>query len=233
VGNPRTYVASPTDDPSALAPIADTLSQDVNDGRAFGSNAPIVRVRVVAASTSEEGRLERGYPTQIATTDGSVDVHVDIQSPDWAEFDRVEYYVNATTTCSSSNKETSIGPVPVRRYAITPTFAQNAPADFSVTPVLLPNGHSRLEASTSLTLSSLTQDVWIIVMVKGTQGVSKPLFPVIPGSLRTSTNSTLADLTDGNLGEDGIPALAFTNPIYVDVDGGGWTAPGVQTVPCP
>jgi hypothetical protein len=28
-------------------------------------------------------------------------------------------------------------------------------------------------------------------------------------------------------------ALAFTNPIYLDVDGGGWTPPGVQTVPCP
>ncbi len=233
VGAPRTFVASPSDDPSALAAIADTLSQNVNDGRAFGSNAPIVRVRVQAASTAEEARLDLGYPTEISTTDGEVEIQVDIQSPDWAEFDTVEYYVNATTTCSSSNKESGAGQVPVRRYAISPTTVQNAPGDFTVSSDEVVPGHSRLEASTSLTLTGLTEDVWIVVMVKGTDGVSKPLFPVLPNSLKTATNTTLADLTDGNLGEDGMTALAFTNPIYVDVDGGGWTAPGVQTVACP
>ena len=205
----------------------------MNDGRAFGSNAPIVRVHVQAASTAEEARLDLGYPTEISTTDGEVEIQVDIQSPDWAEFDTVEYYVNATTTCSSSNKESGAGQVPVRRYAISPTTVQNAPGDFTVSSDEVVPGHSRLEASTSLTLTGLTEDVWIVVMVKGTDGVSQPLFPVLPNSLKTATNTTLADLTDGNLGEDGMTALAFTNPIYVDVDGGGWTAPGVQTVACP
>ncbi len=233
VGMPRTFVASPSDDPSALAAIGDTLSQNVNDGRAFGSNGPIVRVRVTAASTGQDARLELGFPTDLATTDGSVQVDVDVESPTWAEFDRVEYYVNTTTICSSSNKETSAGVVPVRRYAVAPSFTQNAPADFAVAPVVVVPGHSRLQGSTSLTLSGLTQDAWIVVMVRGTDGVSKPLFPVVPNSLRSSGNTTLANLTDGNLGEDGMTALAFTNPIYVDVDGGGWTPPGVQTVPCP
>src|SRR5262249_47097934 len=130
VGFPRTYVASPSDNPSALAGIADTLSQDVNDGRAFGSNSPIVRVRVEAASTGQEARLELGYPTQISTTDNNVDVHVDVQSPDWAQFDKIELYVNATTNCTSSNKESGAGQVPVRRYSITPTMTQTAPGDF-------------------------------------------------------------------------------------------------------
>jgi hypothetical protein len=233
VGFPRTFVASPSDAPSGLAAIGDTLSQNVNDGRAFGSNGPIVRVRVTAASTGQEARLELGYPTEIVTSDGSVQVDVDIESPTWAEFDRVEFYVNTTTTCSSTNKESGAGMVPVRRYAIAPQFVQNAPADFTVSPEVVVPGHSRLHGSTTLTLSSLTQDVWIVVMVKGTDGISKPLFPVEPNSLRQSGNTTLANLTDGNLGEDGMTALAFTNPIYVDVDGGGWTAPGVQTVPCP
>jgi len=57
---------------------------------------------------------------------------------------------------------------------------------------------------------------------------TRTLFPMVPNSLKTSTNTTLANLTDGNLGEDGMTALAFTNPIFVDVDGGGWTPPGVQ-----
>jgi hypothetical protein len=54
---------------------------------------------------------------------------------------------------------------------------------------------------------------------------------VLPNNLKTSTNTTLMQLTDGNLGEDGIMALAYTNPLFVDVDGGGWTPPGVQYTP--
>jgi hypothetical protein len=237
VGIPRTFVASSTDVPSALPAIAETLSQNVNDGRAFGSNGPIVRVQVTAASTGDEGRLELGYPTEITTNDGTVQVQVDVQSPTWAEFDRIELYVNSTTTCSATTKESGAGPGPMpvtlKRYSITPDFVQNAPGDFTVTPMLVIPGYSRLEASTTFTLNGLAQDVWIVAMVKGTDGISKPLFPVVPNSLKQSSNTTLGNLTDGNLGEDGMTALAFTNPIYVDVDGGGWTAPGVQTVPCP
>ncbi|MFN8545237.1 MAG: CehA/McbA family metallohydrolase [Candidatus Binatia bacterium] len=232
-GIPRTFVASPTDIPAALAAIGDTLSANVNDGRAFGTNGPIVRVRVTAGSTGQEGRLELGWPTQIATTDGEVDVQVDIQSPDWAEFDKVEYYVNSTTTCSATSKQSGAGMVSVKRYAIAPDYVQTAPTDFTVSTDEVVPGHTRLEASTSLTLSGLTQDVWIVVMVKGTDGLSKPLFPVIPNSLKQSTNLTVANLADGNLGEDGMTALAFTNPIYVDVNADGWVAPGVQTIPCP
>ena len=232
-GFPRTFVASPIDAPSGLGAIADTLSQNVNDGRVIGSNGPMVRVRVIADSTSQEGRLELGYPTQISTNDGEVDVQVDVQSPDWAEFDTIELYVNSTTTCSSSSLQSGAGPVTVKRYAIAPDFTQSAPGDFTISSDEVVPGHFRLEASTSFTLTGLTQDVWIVVMVKGKDGVSRPLFPVASSSLKTSTNSTLANLTDGNLGEDGVTALAFTNPIFVDVDGGGWTAPGVQTVSCP
>ena len=79
--------------------------------------------------------------------------------------------------------------------------------------------------------TGLTQDAWIVAMVRGTDGVSRPLFPVSPNSLRRTGNDTLADLTDGNLGEDGMTTMAFTNPLFVDVDGGGWTAPGLQVNP--
>ncbi len=45
-------------------------------------------------------------------------------------------------------------------------------------------------------------------------------------------NTTLDDLIDGNLGESGTPAFAFTNPLFVDVGGDGWVAPGVANVAC-
>jgi hypothetical protein len=69
-------------------------------------------------------------------------------------------------------------------------------------------------------------------MARGSDGISEPLFPVLPASLSENSNKTLADLIDGNLGEEGTPAFAFTNPVFIDVDGDGWTAPGVANAAC-
>ena len=233
-GGPRTYIASPTDAPGALAGIADTLSATVNAGRSFGSNAPLVRITSAAASTGQVGGMELGLPQTIATVDGSVDVTLEIQSPIWAEFDRIEVYVNSATTKSVEQRQSGAGLVDVTTYAVSPDHVLDAGVDFTVTPVnVVPSvpGAQRLEATANLSLTGLTGDVWIVAIVRGTDGVSRPLFPVIPNDLRTTGNGTLANLTDGNLGENGIMAMAFTNPLFVDVDGGGWTAPGLQINP--
>jgi len=130
--------------------------------------------------------------------------------------------------------------IDVPRYDIAPDFVDTP----TVSTIGVPGG-SRLEATSILTLDgaanpALTEDTWIIVMVKGTDGVSKPLFPVLPNSLDTASNTTLGDLTDGNLGEDGMLALAFTNPLFVDVDDGAagppdgdYDPPGVSFIPAP
>ncbi len=232
-GFPRNMVASPTDDPGAIGAIAETISANVNAGRSFGTDGPMVRVTAYAASTGETAGLELGLPTQISTTDGAVTINVSIQSPTWAQFDKVEYYINTTTTRSTlMDQETGAGPIDVNFYSITPDYVQTAPTDFTISTVPAPGtSSSRLEATTSLTLSGLTEDIYVVVMVKGTDGVSQPLFPVIPNSLQKSGNTTLANLTDGNLGQQGILALAFTNPLFVDVDGGGWDPPGLQINP--
>lgn len=229
VGFPRTMVASPDDDPGDLSALAETLSGNVNAGRAIGTNGPMVRVQVSALSTGDVGSLEDGAPLVIATTNGEVVIDVDIQSPEWAEFDRVEYYINTTTTRRTlTGLQTGAGTINLNRYSVTPDFTQD------VTPTLQPapgTSSNRWEASTSLNLNGLTDDIWVVVLVKGRDNVSRPMFPVIPNNLATAGNTTLANLTDGNLGESGITALAFTNPLFVDVDGGGWTAPGLQINP--
>jgi hypothetical protein len=241
-GFPRTMVASPSDDPGDLSGLADTLSTNVNAGRAFGTDGPMVRVSAFAASTGQTADLEHGGTNTIETTDGEVDITVDIQSPTWVEFDRVEFYINTTTTrVVKMNQETGAGLINVNRYTITPDVVQTAPGDFTVTSVpVAGTSSSRLEATATLALAGLTEDIYVVVMVKGTDGVSKPLFPVLPNDLKRCTtvaqncavpdfNTTLASLTDGNLGELGITALAFTNPLFIDADGiGGWSPPGVQ-----
>jgi hypothetical protein len=228
-GFPHNMVAMPTDDPGDLSAAADTISANVNAGRNFGTNGPMVRVSANAASTGQTASLELGDPLTISTIDGAVTINVDIQSPTWAEFDTVEYYINPVTTrVTDDDVQTGAGLIDVNRYTIAPTTTQNVVP----IPVAVPGtSSSRLEASTSLNLAGLTDDVWVVVMVKGTDGVSRPLYPVIGNSLKTNTNTNLAQLTDGNLGENGITALAFTNPLFIDVDGGGWSPPGVLVNP--
>ena len=229
-GVPRSMVASPTDDPGALGAIADMLSASVNAGRVVGTNAPMVRVETFAGSTGQRARLELGFPTMVETDDGAVDVIVEVQSPLWAQFDRIEYYVNTTTIQSTlKGLETGAGPIDVNRYGVVPEFVQVAGVDFAINTVPVAGTSSeRLEATSTLHLNGLTEDTWVVVVMKGTDGVSRPLFPVVPNDLSESSNTMLADLTDGNLGEEGITALAFTNPLFIDVDGGGWIAPGVR-----
>jgi hypothetical protein len=175
------------------------------------------------------GETCTALPTTIETTDGVVEIRVDVQSPAWAEFDTIEFYINTTTTRRTlTDIETGAGAIDLRRYSITPDVVHVKDTDFTVDTEAV-NGSTRLVAETELNLNGLTEDTWVVVLVKGTDNVSKPLFPVLPNSiLGAGTNDTVADLLDGNLNEEGITALAFTNPIFIDVNGGGWSAPGVQ-----
>src|ERR1043165_10264753 len=104
-------------------------------------------------------------------------------------------------------KQSGAGMVPVTSYAVTPDFVLNKGTDFTITSnnvVQSVTGGSRLEATATLSLTGLTDDVWIVAIVRGTDGVSRPLFPIIPNDLRTTRNTTLANLTAGNPGEQGI-----------------------------
>ena len=81
-------------------------------------------------------------------------------------------------------------------------------------------------------MPDITRDSWIIAIVRGSDGISSPMFPIVPESLNPSSNETLDDLLDGNLGEGGVPAFAFTNPLFIDVGNNGWTPPGVANASC-
>jgi hypothetical protein len=61
------------------------------------------------------------------------------------------------------------------------------------------------------------------------------MFPIYPRSLNVASNTTLAGLLDGNLGQGGTLALGVANALYVDTDGNGFDAPGVPPPldPCP
>jgi hypothetical protein len=227
-GFPRNMIASPTDDPGALAAIAETLAINVNEGRNLGTNGPFMRV-TLEGDPNEVGGHALGLPMLVRATGGSATVNVNVQSPTWAEFDTVEYYLNSATIADPNDRD---GLPPL--YRICPDVVQTDGVDFTVNTVMV-GGHERLETSTSLALSGLTEDTWVVVMVKGTEDVSCPLFPVIPNELDPNANVTLADLKTCAPGDMGIPALAFSNPLFIDVDGNDvYDPPGLQfQLSCP
>ena len=93
-------------------------------------------------------------------------------------------------------------------------------------------GASRTEIEVTLTLPSVTTDTWLVAIAHGTDGISSPMFPVVPEDLDPASNTSLEDLTDDNIGEEGLLAYAFTNPLFIDVNGDGWTPPGVANASC-
>jgi hypothetical protein len=194
--------------------------------------------------------LTDGANTRVATNDGTATVDVTVKSPMWAKFDKIEFYVtNAPQAYDADNK-----PATRNRYRAIPNSVSN------VSPTLIDDypsipGAKHWEATAQLNLAGLPTDHWVVVLVRGTDNVSEPLFPVIPNSLVgkacsndrckscttnsqcpggacTVTNQSLAELTDGNLNQCGVMTLAFSNPLFIDVNQNNqYDPPGVILTP--
>ncbi len=233
-GGPRNMLASATDDPALLDP--DTLAAAVNAGRNVCTSGPMVRVSIEGDGGAVASH-DLADPMIVPATLGSATLHIDVQSPTWAEYDRIEVYFNNTPSCvntpvnflGSSKKLCTATP----NFVIVPTK--------STVPV---NGDFRLE-SASIQGLTITQDSWVMVVVRGTDNVSKPLFPMNPQSIVskacttdpckscnnnancpffgtcTVLNQTLPQLTDGNLNQCGVLTMAIANPLFIDYTGDG------------
>ena len=217
-GTFRNFIAYPTDSPADID--EDEITRRVKEGRIVGGYSPFLRASVHAVSTGETGGLSLGLPTLITTTDGRAVFHLDVQGPAWAEYDTVALYMNSIPDAYDHDCDPSTAP----EYTAVPDVVLTAGVDFDVVEVVdhlgIP-GASHFESSVDYTLDGLVEDTWIVALVWGTDGVSRPLFPVVPNDLDEEVNLSLEDLTDGNLGESGMLALAFTNPLFIDVDGDG------------
>ncbi|TFH23143.1 MAG: hypothetical protein E4H03_06840 [Myxococcales bacterium] len=215
----RTWTAASTDSPPSISDAE--IAQSVLAGKATGGQGIYVQARLVAnEDPGLVADLTLAGSTLVSITDAvaGVDLEIDVQAPAWAEYDRIEVYANAGTVADIA--------VP-QLFTATPTVVLDAGVDFTVTSTnVFPAvpGATRLDASVSVSFASLAGDTWFVVVVRGRDGVSRPMFPIYPRDLDTGSNTTLADLIDGNLGEDGTMALGATNALYVDADG----VPGFQ-----
>jgi hypothetical protein len=245
-GAPRSFVASATDDPGLIDPSA--LALNVNDGRVIGTNGPFVRVELEGDAAAIASHA-LGDPRTVDAVGGSGTVHIHVESPLWAQYDRIELYVNTTPTCVS--RFNFMGVV-ARICDATPTTTLNKGGGFTAPIVVGDSGFgSRYVTDVSVPLT-VTSDTWVIVVVRGTDGVSKPMFPIVSQDLVVSqcvsfgpqngnacvsdvtcglgncVNKNLSELTDGgasppwNLNESGMLATAFSNPLFFDKEGDGF-----------
>jgi hypothetical protein len=196
----------------------------VANGRVVGGQGVYVQTRLLAEDGSGGvADLTLAGSTLVASANGMVDLEIHVQAPAWARYDRIEIYANAATARAGNNY----------LYTGVPTRTLLAGVDFAVDEVnVFPRvaGATRLETLHTESFA-LGEDTWFVVVVKGSDGVSAPMFPVFPDNLAQSGNTTLAALLDGNLGESGVTALGVTNALFADVDGGGFDPPGVRVAP--
>lgn len=216
----RTWTAAPSDSPRQIDP--DQVTDTVAAGRAVLGQGAYVQARLIAGDGSGAmADFSLGGNTLVQSSNRSVHLDIDVQAPRWAPFDRIEVYANAPTAPSGQRKGTNV------LFSATPRFVHHAGTDFEVEQLnvfpAIP-GAERLVTHHRLDITDLAEDTWFVVVVRGTDGISRPMFPVMPDDLARTGNTTLDDLLDGNLGESGVLAMAVTNPLFADVDG----VPGFQ-----
>jgi len=233
-GGARTWTPSTTDLPPGI--VDNEIGVAVKNGKAVGGQGIYVQARLLADSTGQSTGLELGDPTidvavpvtppktvqrpGVTTTDGGVHLDIAVQAPAWAPYDRIEIYTNSATTVAFSN-----GGVPVLFGAVPDVVLTLGAGDFTVQSVdVSPPGDPipgtlRLETQKRVSFAGLAEDAWFVVVVKGTPGVSAPMFPVHPSGISLAQNPTLDHLEAVTAAESGVRALGFTNALFADVDG--------------
>ncbi len=222
----RSWTASPTDVVAAAS--GGQVANSVDAGRVVGGQGLYVQTRLLAASTGEVADLGWHGSIDASTTDGAAALEIRVQAPLWARFDRVEVYANAETVPVNPSAPYLFGAVPTLTLVegdCDPSTSGDGDFDIPVVDVHpAVAGGERQDLTLTVPFSGLVEDTWFVVVVKGTDGVCPPMFPVFPRSLASGPNQSLADLLDGNVGEQGTNALGVTNALYLDVDG----VPGFQ-----
>lgn len=228
----RNLISSAETDPAELAAQAEVLAANVAAGKTVGSNGPAVTIQARASylgifRTAGLGIDESTRVPISSTTTASITVN--ISTPVWAPVDRVDFYVNNQPELTSAQGQAA-------RYGVCANYSVSAGDEgWEETEVVVVQGlegASRTDITVSLEIPDIIEDAWVVAMVQGTDGISSPMFPIVPESLDPTGNQTLDDLLDGNLGEEGVPAFAFTNPLFIDVGNNGWTPPGVENASC-
>ena len=233
-GMPRTLVRVPDDSAEAIAAgVADEVWRTLK-GQALRdvvvTNGPFLHVAQPGNPSSAIGRT-------IAVPSGEpLALDVAVSAPDWIDFDTVEVFANDTFDELASSEPSSL--TPLLCFTSRTGLAATDPCGKTrggaqALAVTVADGVRRATVSISLAAADIEtragktgDDAWLVVRARGRRAI----YPVVLGGAITPAN--LPALTTGDpaavaaaLDARGAPAMAFTAPIFVDFDGGGWRAP--------
>jgi hypothetical protein len=240
VGMPRTMVRVADDSAAALASgaavdavlaaLTGTAERDI-----VVTDGPMIEV--TAGGEPAIGRV-------VAATGGAIELELRLTSARWAAIDTLEVFANATPDIIRGDGVTALTPLKCWTSRSIPALA---PTDPCVTAALATEaqsfpivtvapGFQRFETTVTVTLDAADivnrtgatgQDAWLVFRVRGDTGI----FPLVTQNLDVD-DAMLAVLLAGDPAElaaafagTGVPAAAFTAPVFVDFDGGGYRAP--------
>lgn len=242
MGMPRTMVAVPDDSPDALAsgaivdPVIDNLAGRGDRPRdVIVTDGPFIRVTRAGDDQSVVG-------STVAAEGGAARLTVSVQSPAWAEFDVIEVFANATPLGGAPI--TSLEPIKCYVTVAPGSLDPNDPCASAalgtdqITVDLVNVGgpaFQRYEATVDVVIAAedpihpdggTGDDAWVVVRARG----HRAIYPLLLNGVMSLAN--LPTLLEGDpaaldalLSAEGVPASAFTAPIYLDLDGGGYRAP--------
>ena len=229
-GMPRTLVAVPDDSPAAVASglleqvVATILGASGTARDVVVTNGPFMKFTVGGEGI---GRT--------VTSPGPLAIHVESHSPVWAPVDTVEVFAN--TSFDIPGNDDPLVPALCFTTKATPS-ARCAAAVGGARPLTevlvqtvtgVPSSTRRdIVVDVSVSPDDLLaqarpggtgKDLWLVARVSGTRA----MYPSVPNAVG---KATIASIIAGTpILDEGVPPLAFTNAIFVDVDGGGWRAP--------
>ncbi len=238
IGMPRTYVKVVDD--SAAGIESGNIVDDALDTLTGGNprdmvltDGPFLSVRVAGETGSPLGSV-------VEATDGSITFDVEATSAEWAEINTIEVFSNMTPDVGSWIDESALQPL----YCFTSrtgladndtcALATGGAQALTVDLEDMGNGINRYHATVSVTVNAddivnregaTDGDAWLVFRVYGTRAI----FPLmVDGVLDDTTVDTFVtgnpDDVNAILDGYGIPAEAFTSAVFVDFDGGGYTA---------
>jgi hypothetical protein len=254
VGDVRNFIRSsvdPRDRQGNFTQIsAEEIAHNVNAHQMVVTTGPFVRFQV----KSSAGQVAQIGDTLNIESEVSkeVDLILHIESPDWIDRDSVEIYVNTDPIPAEDDLSGPWKGTAEEFVTITPThtnakylynsvfhFQRGGGAGaFPFTQQVI-NGKRFVDLERKIPLS---EDSWILVFVRGSDK-AQSLFPYAPAGVKTqgpglapeqfldTFEAQQASLLSPIPGPDllgGFKAFAFTNPIFVDVDGDGWQAKWVR-----
>jgi hypothetical protein len=239
VGMPRTYVRVSDDGGFGLssgAAVDEVLSRMTGESARdiVVSNGPMIDVR--AGGLPALGAV-------VTASGGRVNLQVSVVAPEWAEIDTLEVFANATPESPAPDDLTALVPMQCwtsRDLSSLNSFDPCVGAGMAAAPLVinreaLGGGYARFFGTIAIEIDAADiptrpggsgQDAWLVFRVRG----DRAIFPLLPqGAIDEMTLPVILTGTDDEreavLRGKGVSAAAFSAPVFVDFDGGGYRAP--------